>query len=56
LLGHSNIKMTERYAELAQAHIIKTRSVSREVWSNLEPKSEREGKEQAVWGKEERKA
>ena len=24
LLGHANIKMTERYAKLAQAHIIKT--------------------------------
>jgi integrase len=33
LLGHSNINMTERYAELAQKHIMKTGSVSRE---NLE--------------------
>jgi integrase len=24
LLGHSNIKMTERYADLARAHIVKT--------------------------------
>ncbi|AXC10113.1 hypothetical protein ACPOL_0752 [Acidisarcina polymorpha] len=48
--------MTERYAELAQAHIMKTGSVSREVWSKLEPKPEREGKEEAVSGKEERRA
>jgi integrase len=41
LLGHSNIKMTERYAELAQAHIIKTGSVSRELWSKLEPQKEK---------------
>lgn len=47
LLGHSNIKMTERYAELAQEHIVKTGSVSREIWSKLEPQSER-GSEDAA--------
>jgi site-specific recombinase XerD len=31
LLGHSNIKMTEWYADFARAHILKTGSVSREV-------------------------
>ncbi len=41
LLGHSNVKMTERYAELAQEHIVKTGSVSREIWSKLKPQSER---------------
>ena len=41
LLGHSNIKMTERYADLARAHIVKTGNVSREIWSKLEPHSER---------------
>jgi len=41
LLGHSNIKMTERYADLARAHIVKTGSVSRELWNQLEPQSER---------------
>jgi integrase len=41
LLGHSNIKTTERYADLARAHIVKTGSVSRELWSKLEPQSER---------------
>jgi len=55
LLGHSNIKMTERYAELAQAHILRTGSVSREIWSKLEPKLERE-EEDAVSGKMERRA
>lgn len=37
LLGHSNISMTERYAKLAQKPIIKTGSVSREIWSKLDP-------------------
>jgi hypothetical protein len=41
LLGHSNIKMTDRYADLVRAHIVKTGSVSREIWSKLEPQSER---------------
>ncbi len=40
LLGHSNISMTERYAKLAQKHIIKTGSVSREIWSKLDPVKE----------------
>jgi len=40
LLGHSNISMTERYAKLAQKHIMKTGSVSREIWSKLEPAKE----------------
>jgi site-specific recombinase XerC len=47
LLGHSNIKMTERYADLARAHIVKTGSVSREVWGKMEPQSEREGEDVA---------
>jgi len=42
LLGHSNIKMTERYADLARAHIVKTGSVSRELWTRMERQSERE--------------
>lgn len=41
LLGHSNIKMTERYADLAHAHIVKTGSVSREIWTKMKPQSER---------------
>lgn len=40
LLGHSSISMTERYAKCAQEHIMKTRSVSREIWSKQEPEKE----------------
>jgi integrase len=40
LLGHSNISMTERYAKLAEKHIMKTGSVSREIWSKLDPEKE----------------
>ncbi len=42
LLGHSNIKMTERYAELAREHIIKTGSVSAQIWLKMKPR-------QATW-------
>jgi len=33
ILGHSNIKMTERYAKLGKAHIAKTGDTARAVWS-----------------------
>ena len=36
ILGHSNIKMTERYAKLARQHIAKTGSMAREIWKQLE--------------------
>ena len=36
ILGHSNIKMTERYAKLAKAHIAKTGSTAREMWRLME--------------------
>ncbi|HTR34888.1 MAG TPA: hypothetical protein VMH80_03230 [Bryobacteraceae bacterium] len=32
ILGHSNIKMTERYAKLARSHIARTGSTAREMW------------------------
>ena len=32
ILGHSNIKMTERYAKLARQHIARTGSTAREMW------------------------
>jgi integrase len=35
ILGHSNIKMTERYAKLARHHIAKTGNTAREMWSLL---------------------
>jgi integrase len=36
ILGHSNIKMTERYAKLARQHIAKTGSTAREIWKLME--------------------
>jgi len=36
ILGHSNIKMTERYAKLGQQHIARTGNVAREVWKLME--------------------
>ena len=38
ILGHSNIKMTERYAKLGRAHIAKTGNIAREVWKLMEEK------------------
>ena len=37
ILGHSNIKMTERYTKLAREHIARTSSTAREMWKLLEP-------------------
>jgi len=37
ILGHSNIKMTERYAKLARQHIARTSGTAREMWKLLEP-------------------
>jgi len=36
ILGHSNIKMTERYAKLAKTHIAKTGNTAREIWRLME--------------------
>jgi len=36
ILGHSNIKMTERYAKLGRHHIARTGSTAREIWKQLE--------------------
>jgi integrase len=36
ILGHSNIKMTERYAKLGKQHIAKTSNIAREVWKLME--------------------
>jgi integrase len=35
ILGHSNIRMTERYAKLARQHIARTGSTAREMWALL---------------------
>jgi len=45
ILGHANIKMTERYAKLGRQHIARTGSTARELWrllevGNGEPKKE----------------
>jgi integrase len=37
ILGHSNIKMTERYAKLARQHIARTGGTAREIWKLMEP-------------------
>jgi integrase len=36
ILGHSNIKMTERYATLAKGHLARTGSTAREIWRVME--------------------
>jgi len=37
ILGHRNIKMTERYAKLGKKHIASTGSTAREMWKMMEP-------------------
>jgi len=32
ILGHANIKMTERYAKLGKAHIARTGNTAHEMW------------------------
>ena len=44
ILGHANIKMTERYAKLAKQHIARTGNTAREMWRMME-KREGEGSE-----------
>lgn len=36
ILGHANIKMTERYAKLGKNHIAKTGNTAREMWKLME--------------------
>jgi site-specific recombinase XerD len=43
LLGHANIKMTERYAKLARKHITKTGDTAKVLWSMLDKKAQQEG-------------
>jgi integrase len=40
ILGHSNIKMTERYAKLGRKHLAKTGSTANEMWKLLEAPQE----------------
>jgi len=39
ILGHKNIKMTERYAKLARSHIARTGNTAREMWKLMEPET-----------------
>jgi hypothetical protein len=39
ILGHSNIKMTERYAKLGKAHIASTGSTALGVWELMQQKT-----------------
>jgi integrase len=49
ILGHSNIKMTERYAKLGREHITKTSTTAKVIWSLMRKKPEQEeGDQQAV--------
>jgi len=49
ILGHSNIKMTERYAKLGREHITKTSTTAKVIWSLMKKKPEQEeGEQQAV--------
>lgn len=36
ILGHSNIKMTERYAKLGRRHLARTGNIAREVWKMMD--------------------
>jgi integrase len=38
ILGHSNIKMTERYAKLGKRHIARTGVTAREMWKLMDQK------------------
>src|SRR5207302_11040563 len=42
LLGHANIKMTERYAKLARKHIAKTGDTAKVIWSMWDKKVQQE--------------
>ena len=39
ILGHSNIKMTERYAKLGRKHIARTSSTAREIWKLMKQRT-----------------
>jgi integrase len=42
ILGHSNLKMTERYAKLGKTHIAKTGNTAREMWRLMEEMGSKE--------------
>ena len=43
ILGHSNIKMTERYAKLARHQMAKTGNTAREMWNLLDARDGQSG-------------
>jgi integrase len=47
ILGHSNIKMTERYAKLGREHITKTSTTAKVIWSLMKKKPEQEEGDQS---------
>ncbi len=49
LLGHANIKMTERYAKLGREHITKTGTTAKVIWNMLDKKAvQNEGDQERV--------
>lgn len=46
ILGHSNIKMTERYAKLGRQHMAKTAHTAKEIWKFMEKKRPEEAVQQ----------
>jgi hypothetical protein len=44
LMGHANIKMTERYAKLGRAHITRTGTTAKVIWTMMDKKSHRKKK------------
>jgi len=46
ILGHSNIKTTERYAKLGRARITKTGNTAKVIWNMLDKEPEQEEGEQ----------
>ena len=49
LMGHANIKMTERYAKLGRKHITKTSTTAKVIWELMRKKPvQQEGDQQHV--------
>jgi integrase len=49
ILGHANIKMTERYAKLGRQHIAKTGNTAREIWKHAGERREGGGRTTGHW-------
>jgi integrase len=48
ILGHANIKMTERYAKLGRQHMAKTASTAKEIWKFMEKKKPEEAAQEEM--------